>query len=151
MPYALKFLAPEPLAAAIIGRGGAAIAAMRSSGQARLALTDKGEVYPNTDCRVLTIQANSEEQLNEVTRQILAKLEAVATGSNVVEACGDEGNLKIKTLIPRAAVGGVIGKKGEKIKALRETSGAKISISEPAVAGAGADQIAAVLGDPQAR
>ena len=49
MPYALKFLAPEPLAAAIIGRGGAVIAAMRSSCQARLALTEHGEVYPNTN------------------------------------------------------------------------------------------------------
>ena len=49
MPYALKFLAPEPLAAAIIGRGGAVIAAMRSNCQAWLALTEHGEVYPNTN------------------------------------------------------------------------------------------------------
>ena len=44
LPLALKFLAPEPMAAAIIGKGGAVIAAMRSSCQARLALTEQGEV-----------------------------------------------------------------------------------------------------------
>lgn len=150
MPCVLKYLAPEAMAAAIIGKGGAVIAAMRTSCQAKLALTEHGEVYPQTDCRVLTAQANSEEHLNEVTRQIIAKLGELVKGTNVPEAIGVEGDIKLKTLVPRAAVGGVIGKGGATIKQIREQSGAKISISEPAGSGPGAEQLVSVSGDPQA-
>lgn len=146
----MKFLAPEPMAAAIIGKGGAVIAAMRSSCSARLALTEHGEVYPNTDCRVLTTQANAEEHLNEVVKQIVAKLEELVAAGGIAEAVGVEGDMKIKTLVPRAAVGGVIGKGGEKIKKIREQSGAKISISEPGGAGPGADQLVTISGEAQA-
>merc|ERR1711892_660661 len=59
LQYGMKFLAPEVLASAIIGKGGAVIAEMRTSCQSQLALTDKGEFYPSTDCRVLTAQAMS--------------------------------------------------------------------------------------------
>lgn len=150
MTCVIKFLAPEAMAAAIIGKGGAVIAAMRQSCQAKLALTEHGEVYPSTDCRVLTAQASNEEQLNEVIRQIIAKLGELVKGNNVAEAVGVEGDLKLKTLVPRAAVGGVIGKGGATIKQIREQSGAKISISEPIGSGPGAEQLVAVSGDAQA-
>jgi len=146
----LKFLAPAPLASAIIGKGGAVIAAMRTSCQARLALTEQGEVYPQTDCRVLTTSANTEEHLNEVIRQIVAKLDEVAQAGEMADAVGVEGDLKLKTLVPRAAVGGVIGKGGATIKQIRESSGAKISISEPYGTGPSADQLVSISGEAQA-
>mmetsp|Transcript_1793 Transcript_1793/g.4596 ORF Transcript_1793/g.4596 Transcript_1793/m.4596 type:complete len:324 (+) Transcript_1793:221-1192(+) len=146
----LKFLAPAPLASAIIGKGGAVIAAMRTSCQARLALTEQGEVYPQTDCRVLTASANTEEHLNEVIRQIVAKLGEVAKAGDMADSVGVEGDLKLKTLVPRAAVGGVIGKGGATIKQIRESSGAKISISEPYGSGPSADQLVSISGEAQA-
>lgn len=150
LPCVLKFLAPEALAAAIIGKGGSVIAAMRQTCQAKIALTEHGEVYPNTDCRVLVAQANSEELLNEVSRRIIAKVGELVKGSGASEAVGFEGELKLRTLVPRAAVGGVIGKGGATIKQIRETSGAKISISEPAGAGPGAEQLVSITGPAQA-
>jgi len=151
LPCALKFLAPEALAAAIIGKGGAVIAAMRTSCSAQLGLTGHGEVYPGTDSRVLTAQAATEENLTDLIKQIIAKVGEVAQGqSNASEAVGVEGDLKLKTLVPRAAVGGVIGKGGASIKQIREQSGAKITISEPNGSGPGAEQLVAVQGEAEA-
>lgn len=138
------------MASAVIGKGGTVIAAMRTSCQAKLTLTEHGEVYPATDCRVLTAQAGSEDNLNEVIRQILAKLEELVKGNTATEAIGVEGELKIKLLVPRAAVGGIIGKGGATIKQIREQSQAKISISEPAGSGPGAEQLVSVAGEAQA-
>lgn len=149
-PYALKFLAPEVLAAAVIGKGGAVIAAMRQSCQAKIGLTGKNEVYPSTDCRVLTAQAATEESLNEVSKQIVATLVEVVKSSAATEAVGTEGDLKLKILVPRAAVGGVIGKGGAAIKQLREGTSAKISIAEPSGSGPGAEQLFSVAGTAEA-
>lgn len=141
MPCVLKFLAPEALAAAIIGKGGAAIAAMRQSCQAKITLTEYGEVYPQTDGRVVTVQANTEEALNDLSKQIVAK---------VVEAAGGEEELKLRVLVPRSAVGGFIGKGGANIKQLREATGAKISTGDPTGAGPGAEQLASMQGTAEA-
>lgn len=150
MQCVVKFLAPEAMAAAIIGKGGSVIAEMRKSCQANIALTEKGKVYPQTDCRVLTAQANAEESLNEVSKQIINKIAEMVKGNVASDAVGHEGELKLRTLVPRAAVGGIIGKEGKRIKQIRETSGAKISISDPAGSGPGADQLVLVAGPTQA-
>ncbi|CAE7814162.1 unnamed protein product [Symbiodinium sp. KB8] len=105
-------------------------------------------------------QANSEEELNEetsreqrerVARQIIEKLSELVKTSGASEACGSDGELKLRTLVPKAAVGGIIGKGGAAIKQMRETSGAKISIGE-AVGGAGpgAEQMVTVSGPEEA-
>lgn len=145
----LKFLTPEAIAAAIIGKGGAVIASIRQSCQAKVVLSDHGEVYPQTDCRVLTAQASTEESLNEVCKQIIAKIEELAKGSGS-EAAGQEGELKLRTVVPRAAVGGIIGKGGSTIKQIRETSGGKISIGDAAGNGPSADQLVSVIGSAEA-
>lgn len=150
LPCVIKFLVPEAMAAAIIGKGGSVIAAMRQSCQAKIALTEQGEVYPQTECRVLIAQANTEEALNEASRQIISKLGELVKGTAASEAIGVEGEMKLRTLVPRAAVGGVIGKGGATIKQIRETSGAKVSISEPMGSGPGAEQLVAVTGPSQA-
>lgn len=150
MPCALKFLAPEVLAAAVIGKGGAVIAAMRQSCQAKIGLTSKNEVYPSTDCRVLTAQAATEEALNDVSKQIVATLVEVVKTNAASEVVGSEGELKLKVLVPRAAVGGVIGKGGAAIKQLRESTSAKISIAEPSGSGPSAEQMFSITGTAEA-
>jgi len=149
MVCALKFLAPEALASAVIGSKGTVIAEMRRNTQARIALTDHHDLYPGTDCRVLTAQANSEESLAEVFTTIIAKL-ADCVQANPSEALGQPGDLKLRTLAPRAAVGGLIGKGGAQIKQLRETSQAKITISEATGTGPSAEQTVAIVGTKEA-
>lgn len=150
LPFVMKFLAPESLASAIIGKGGAVISAMRTSCSAKIALTEHGEIYPQTDCRVLTAQANAEESLNEVCRQIISKIVELVGSGGSSEGVGSENDFKIKVLVPRAAVGGVIGKAGANIKQIRETSGAKVSINEPFGSGPAAEQLVLVSGTAEA-
>jgi len=146
----IKFLTPEVLASAIIGKGGAVIAEMRTSCQAKLALTEQGEFYPSTDCRVFTAQADEAESLTEVMRQIVVKTAELAKGPNSEGTTGSDGDLKLRTLVPKAAVGGIIGKQGSAIKQLRDTTGAKISISDPYDSGPGAQQIVTISGTAEA-
>jgi len=147
----IKFLTPEVLASAIIGKGGAVIAEMRTSCQAKLALSDQGDFYPSTDCRVLTAQADEAASLEEVVRQIVAKTVACAKGPNSEgTTTGNDGDLKLRTLVPKAAVGGIIGKQGSAIKELRDTTGAKISISDPYDSGPSAQQMVTISGTAEA-
>lgn len=146
----MKFLTPEVLASAIIGKGGTVIAGMRTSCEAKLALTEHGEFYPSTDCRVLTAQASEQEQLTEVCRQIAGKVVELSKGSTSEGVTKGDGDLFLRTLMPKAAVGGIIGKNGVAVKALRESSGAKISISDPIGSGPGAEQIVSITGSAQA-
>lgn len=150
MPCVLKFLAPEVLASAIIGKGGAVIAAMRESCQAKLALTEQGDFYPTTDCRVLTTSAATEEALLEVAKQILAKLAELVKTSAASDAIGHEGDLKLRMPVPRIAAGGVLGKQGATIKQIIESSGAKITISKALGNGSAAEQVITVSGTAEA-
>lgn len=149
MSYTLKFLTPEALAAAIIGKGGSVIAEMRQSTQAKIGLSDHNECFPGTDCRVLTAQAATSEALIEVTKQIITKVND-AVQSAPSESLGSPGELKLKTIVPKAAVGGIIGKGGTNIKHVRETSGAKISIKDPLGSSPSAEQVVVVSGTEQA-
>jgi len=151
MVFAVKLLAPEALASAVIGKGGAVIASMRQSTQAKIALTEHNDLYPGTDCRVLTCQANTEESLAEVTTRIIAKLaECVQSSSSGSDQLGQAGELKLRAIAPRAAVGGLIGKGGASIKQLRESTSAKISVSEAAGAGPSAEQMVTSVGSQEA-
>lgn len=150
LPYVMKYLAGDALAAAIIGKGGSTIAEIRTSCNAKLGLTDKGEIFPGTECRVLTAQATSEADLNQVSAQVVDKLVELVKSAGASEACGNDGELKLRALVPRGAVGSIIGKGGGVIKELRESTGAKISIGEPVGSGQNAEQIISISGSAEA-
>lgn len=145
MPCVLKFLVPEALASAVIGKGGQVIANMRQSAQAKIGLTDHNDFFPGTDCRVLTAQANTAEQLMQVSNLIISKVADCAEASPS-DSVGQSGELKLRVLVPRAAVGSIIGKGGANVKQLREDSGAKIFISDAVGSGPGAEQVVAISG-----
>eukprot|EP00933_Yihiella_yeosuensis_P009657 TRINITY_DN1156_c0_g1_i1.p1 TRINITY_DN1156_c0_g1~~TRINITY_DN1156_c0_g1_i1.p1 ORF type:complete len:351 (-),score=91.70 TRINITY_DN1156_c0_g1_i1:64-1116(-) len=148
--FVLKYLAPEVFASAIIGKGGAVIASIRQQCNAKMGLSDHGEVFPQTDCRIITAQANTENDLHEVSKQVIQKLSELVKNTGPSEGVGSEGELRLRVLVPRAAVGGIIGKGGATIKQLRENSGGKVSISEPIGSGPGAEQVVSVTGTEQA-
>lgn len=145
----MKFLTPEVLASGIIGKGGSVIAEWRDSCQARLGLTDHGEFYPSTDCRVFTAQSDEQEALNKICKQLVAKLVEISKGQ-AVDGVAEGAELKIRTLVPRAAVGGIIGKGGTAIKDLRESTSSKINIGDAIGSGPGAEQQVTIIGSPEA-
>ncbi|CAK0806032.1 unnamed protein product [Prorocentrum cordatum] len=155
----LKFLTPQALAGAIVGHGGSKIAAMRSENSAGMQLSDRKETYPGTDSRQLTLTCESEEALLNLTTKILKiQLELISPEelqkSNndqwiARESLGNDSELKICLLVPRAAGGGIIGKGGASIKQLRESSGVKrlvISDGEPSSMGPASDQMVSITG-----
>lgn len=147
-PCVLKFLAPEVLCSAVIGKGGTIIAKLREATQTKIAFSEHGEFYPGTDCRVLTASGNSEDSLNELSRLLIGKvLDCAQAGSP--EAFGTPEELKLRTVMPRLAVGGIIGKGGAAIKRLREMSGAKVHIDDAQGSGPGAEQIVTITGSQQ--
>lgn len=150
MPCVLKLLTPAELAAAVIGKGGSVIAQLRQAYGAKLGLTDHSEFYPQTSCRILTAQTSTEESMGLVLSQIIAKIGELVTAGNQSEDIGSVGEVKLRMLVPKAAVGGVIGKGGSNIKQLRDSTGAKVSISEPSSSGPGVDQVISIAGTPQA-
>eukprot|EP00933_Yihiella_yeosuensis_P009658 TRINITY_DN1156_c0_g2_i1.p1 TRINITY_DN1156_c0_g2~~TRINITY_DN1156_c0_g2_i1.p1 ORF type:complete len:335 (-),score=87.47 TRINITY_DN1156_c0_g2_i1:159-1163(-) len=151
MPCVLKFLTPEALASAIIGKGGAVIAEMRQKTQAKISLTEHSVLYPGTDARVLTASGNTPESMGDVANLIIVKVNDTVASGVQVESLGSPGDLKLNVLVPKVAVGGIIGKGGTNVKQLRETSGGKISIQEPiGPPGPGADQVVSLGGSKEA-
>jgi len=145
MVAALKLLAPEELAAAVIGKGGAVITAMRERTQAKVSLSDSGSFFPRTKSRLLKVEASSLEAVADCLAEVLGKLEGCAQATPS-EELGTPGSLKLSVVMPRAAVGAIIGKGGATIKKLQETSGAKISVSDAMSRGGSADQVVACTG-----
>mmetsp|Transcript_9300 Transcript_9300/g.26128 ORF Transcript_9300/g.26128 Transcript_9300/m.26128 type:complete len:340 (-) Transcript_9300:85-1104(-) len=142
----MKILAPEAVAAAIIGRGGSTLAWLRQSCQASITISGHGELYPETDCRVMIVQAASRESLNEVSRKILSKLQELPESRASSDAVRRDGELKLNLLVPRAAIGGMIGRGGFTIRQISEMSGATISISDAVGSWPGVDQLVAIVG-----
>lgn len=126
MDCALKFLASESFSSAIIGKGGQVAAQIRESTGIKLKLTDRGEYYPGTKLRVITLQGDHEDDLNKAMRQIIVKLKECMDAGDV--ACGADESLELQMLAPKLAAGGVIGKGGANITAIREDSGARVKV-----------------------
>lgn len=150
MPCVIKILAPEAVASAVIGKGGATIAAMRQSAQAKISLSDQSELYPGTNSRVLTAQANTEESLADVAAQVIAKIAECAQAATSEQPGQPDDPLQLQALSPRFAVSGLIGKGGAAIARLRESTGAKISVSESTGGGPCGEQVVSATGSQQA-
>lgn len=149
MPCTLKFLASEALSAAIIGKGGNVISDMRSKTGARISLSEHGEFFPGTECRIVTAQGPSEAALVDLANMIIAKLlETAETAPH--DSLGTPEELKLSILVPKGAVGGIIGKGGSNVKQLREHSEGKISINDAQGFGNTAEQMVALVGSQTA-
>jgi len=146
----MKILTPQMLAAAVIGRGGSTISEMERTTQAAIGISKVNEIFPKSDCRVLTAVADSEQALNEVARQVLELVLDVYV--RVPSQLGaDEDQLRIGMLAPKAVVTSLIASEGSGVRAVCEASGAMIKILDP-VSGNGPDasQEVRLRGRPQA-
>lgn len=146
----MKFLTPQSLAAAVIGRGGTTIVEMERSTQALIGVSKVNELYPKTESRVLTATADSERALNEVARQVIEKQIDICNRSPS-ELGMDENQLRISLLVPKAVIASLVADSGKGVRQLCETSGAMIKIKEPVTSPTpDASQEVLVRGRPQA-
>ncbi len=120
----VRLLIPSAHAGSIIGKGGGNISKMRTDTGARVLIYD----CPGPE-RIMSVQADGVDTAIKVVELTLPFLgdDPTPPGGPAPDAAaageGDE-KVEIRMLIHQSIVGGVIGRGGEKIKEIRETSGA---------------------------
>ncbi|EPT24774.1 putative RNA-binding protein Nova-1 [Toxoplasma gondii TgCatPRC2] len=152
-PCYLKMIVNNVAAGAIIGKNGIAIAAMEQQTGCALKLSPLNAFYPGTQDRVL-VMSGEQEQVNNALVLILGKIketvtshfgtsgtqsgaQAGSTGSGSPElarqAFGSDAaaqhKITCRLAVPRSAVSTIIGKGGQQIRELQDTTGARVQVS----------------------
>eukprot|EP00123_Amoebidium_parasiticum_P005930 comp17000_c1_seq1/m.15671 comp17000_c1_seq1/g.15671 ORF comp17000_c1_seq1/g.15671 comp17000_c1_seq1/m.15671 type:complete len:331 (-) comp17000_c1_seq1:40-1032(-) len=118
---ALRALISTKDVGAIIGRGGATIKQFREESGTRILIS---EAQPHIQERVMTVMG-SVQGVGKAYSLIAKKLE-----EDAVAAGGPVPKIFMNLLAPYSQTGAIIGKGGEKVKEIREHSGAQVSISQ---------------------
>jgi len=118
---ALKILVSNSDAGAVIGKAGAVINQIQTDSSARVKMSQSGDFFPGTGDRVVLITGTS-TAVYEALSLIVAKLAGIETA--------DENALVLKMPVPNSSGGAIIGKGGAEIKAMSESTGAKVQLSQ---------------------
>jgi len=139
-PHAFKVLCPEQMVAKMMGNQGAAVHQIESRTGSHLQFSPRGEYYPDTRLRVLTVHAPDVglvmDALASVVEQVVARADeehATAKGRAAGEFLDSSGKLIIRCALSKAAAGAIIGSKGERVKALRDRTGAGVDIAREVI------------------
>ncbi|PFH38370.1 putative RNA-binding protein Nova-1 [Besnoitia besnoiti] len=155
-PCYLKMIVNNVAAGAIIGKNGSAIAAMEQQTGCALKLSPLNAFYPGTQDRVL-VMSGEQEQLNNALILTLDKIKETVTsaqfgttgtpsgapaGSNGTPGEDDgrresfggaesvpQPKITCRLAIPKSAVSIIIGKGGQQIRELQDTTGARVQVS----------------------
>jgi len=152
--YAFKVLAPDSLAAAILGARGAGIQEMQSITQSKISLADRSDKYHNTNQRLVLIRGDNHQAIYGAMQGILSKLRSLIENPKVEDAKADinelttkAGEYRLKCVVPKQSAGALIGHKGANISELRETTGCKVRVEEGKVgSGETAEQVISLMG-----
>ena len=147
-----KFLAPDALASAIIGRSASGIAALRRSTQADVGFSGRGQVYPGTGLRVGHVTARAEAPVRAAVKQVAVVLGTLAEAGTEHCVAADGFACLLWAVLPEVVADGLLGH----VRALRARTGARIRV-EPEVFDAKLsswetrrERLVALEGSPQA-
>jgi len=157
--FAFKVLCPEPLVAKMMGNQGSIIHQIEEDAGCHLQFSPRGEYYPDTRLRVLVILAWGPQHIFEALTQILEQVvqRADEERPNIKgKAAGDfvdsSGKMIFRCALSKAAAGAVIGSKGDRIRFLRDSTGAMLDVARDVVdshqlvtVGGNRDQLLSVL------
>ncbi|KAL1513686.1 hypothetical protein ABEB36_003063 [Hypothenemus hampei] len=134
--YHFKVLVPSVAAGAIIGKGGETIAQLQKETGARVKMSKSHDFYPGTTERVCLI-TGSVDAIMTVLNFIMEKIREKPDLTKPVIEAGDskltqERDKQVKILVPNSTAGMIIGKAGNYIKQIKETSGSYVQISQKA-------------------
>jgi len=127
-PCYLKMLVDEMVAGCIIGRRGTIINSIENETGCQMKLSPGGVYFPGTAERVVIISGKQEE-INAAMFVILDKIRSVAAENDPQVGQNQSVSLVCKIVVPKSCVSAIIGKEGNQIKQLQETSGARIQIT----------------------
>lgn len=130
----VRLLIPSKVAGSIIGKGGANITKLRSQYKASITVPD----CPGPE-RLLTLSSDMDSVCN-IVNDVVPNLEENGASIN-----GNE--LDLRMMIHQSQAGCVIGKGGQKIKEIREKTGARIKIYAN-MAPQSTDRVIQITGEP---
>lgn len=138
-PCYLKVLVNNVVAGAIIGKNGTVIAQIEQQTGCALKLSPANMYYPGTEERIL-IMSGEQEALNDAIFVVLEKIhdmqyQYASDGSRKesYESSPSQPSpvvkVTLKIVVPKSAVAAIIGKGGQQIKDLQETTNARVQVS----------------------
>eukprot|EP00934_Nitzschia_sp_Nitz4_P001774 Nitzschia sp. Nitz4//scaffold96_size78090//30074//32267//NITZ4_005491-RA/size78090-augustus-gene-0.13-mRNA-1//-1//CDS//3329560564//1774//frame0 len=134
---------PNGIVGFLIGRGGETISSMQARSSCKVQIQKEHELAPGQTHRVITLQAATQESINQCREMIESMVEdrIRAAGGSVAAGAGAGGSKDAKVqeallaghalvtvLVPDADVGLIIGKAGSTIKAIQDQTGAQVQI-----------------------
>lgn len=138
-PCYLKVLINNSVAGAIIGKSGTVIAQIEKQTGCALKLSPANVYYPGTEERVL-IMSGEQEALNGAILVVLEKIHDMqcqytpdGTRKDPLDSPPSQPSppvrITMKIVVPKSAVAALIGKGGQQIKELQETTNARVHVS----------------------
>jgi len=114
-PHAFKAIIPNGVVAGLMGSKGAAIAEIQEQCQSHLQFSPRGQFFPGTEWRVMTVTSETPDGIADVLDRIVD-----ATANEDDEARGRfAGEVKFTSLLARHAVGSLLGRGGEDMRRLQ--------------------------------
>lgn len=125
-PTYIRFLVSNPLAGAVIGKGGSTINDFQSQSGARIQLSRSHEFFPGTTDRIIMISGT----IDEILRAVDLVIDKLLTELHAEDQADDVGTkTKLRLIVPNSSCGSIIGKAGATIKSFMDDSQAVIKIS----------------------
>lgn len=117
----LKVLVPSNMAGVVLGKGGETIIRIQEESNIKAHMSKSNEFFPGTNERICTLSGNDTEGikagLNKLCDKLFEKMDSL------------QEKLTLKMLIPNATAGMIIGKGGEHIRSIKESTGAFVQLS----------------------
>ncbi|XP_018571827.1 RNA-binding protein Nova-1 isoform X1 [Anoplophora glabripennis] len=133
--FHFKVLVPSIAAGAIIGKGGETIAQLQKETGARVKMSKSHDFYPGTTERVCLITGSVDaiiSVLEFIMEKIREKPDLTKSAVDSDNKLMQERDKQVKILVPNSTAGMIIGKAGNYIKQIKETSGSYVQISQKA-------------------
>lgn len=149
---AFKLLAPDPLAAAILGSRGAGIQEIQTQTETKISLADRADKFHGTGLRLVLVRGHAVEAMDASLQKIVLKLQSLVDDpknpdGDLSDVLSKSGEYKLKVVMPKAAAGAMIGRAGGNIRNIREETACKVHVEDTKIGfGDLAEQIISLLG-----
>jgi len=136
-PHAFKVLCAEGMVAKFMREKGQEIKQIEDQTSTHWQFSSRGDFYPGTQLRILTVCGAETSFVFDALTVILDHVESRSQEEQEAGKSGDavdnSGRMIFRGALSKAAAGAIIGNKGERIKGLREATGAQIDIARDVV------------------
>mmetsp|Transcript_46721 Transcript_46721/g.108960 ORF Transcript_46721/g.108960 Transcript_46721/m.108960 type:complete len:512 (+) Transcript_46721:63-1598(+) len=150
-PHVFKALCPEVLVDRMMGKKGAYVHQTESRTNTHLQFSRRDTYFPGTQYRILAVFARQPGDIMLALEEVMSCIAECAKDERPPRERGVLGNFVdsqnrtvFRCAVSKAAAGGIIGTRGERIRQLRESTGAVVDVEREVVDN---HQLIAVAGD----